>query len=225
MDRAFYARIGAVALSAAMLTAPMASKARNNIPTENLPGTIYDMEGNILKAPSKDQDLVITFEPEAPTPEAPTPETDTPKAETTTEMPTGPTRPWGPSGTVSISIPEEEASPAKTKAKAAAPKPWDGNTTLDSYNGHIDGPTGDETYYNLPMHNIVDRMHRMGIEGEYWVREDGVKMLGNFVMVAANLSVHPRGSIVETSLGTGIVCDTGDFAKKHPNRLDIATNW
>ena len=48
---------------------------------------------------------------------------------------------------------------------------------------------------------------------------------GDYVMVAANLTTHPRGSIVETSLGTGIVCDTGSFAKEHPNRLDIATNW
>ena len=68
-------------------------------------------------------------------------------------------------------------------------------------------------------------MHRMGVKGDYWVREDGVKMLGDYVMVAANLKTHPRGSIVETSLGTGIVCDTGGFAKEHPERLDIATSW
>ena len=50
-------------------------------------------------------------------------------------------------------------------------------------------------------------------------------MLGSYVMVAANLSVHPRGSLVPTSLGTGIVCDTGGFAASNPNQLDIATSW
>jgi hypothetical protein len=61
--------------------------------------------------------------------------------------------------------------------------------------------------------------------GDYWVREDGVKMLGPYVMVAANLNTRPRGTVVETSLGLGIVCDTGDFAKKNPMALDIATDW
>ena len=96
---------------------------------------------------------------------------------------------------------------------------------LDSENGHVDGPTGDETYYNLPMGGVIKIMREMGNEDEYWVREDGVKMLGDYVMVAADLNVHPRGSIVETSLGPGIVCDTGDFAKTHHQRLDIATDW
>ena len=119
---------------------------------------------------------------------------------------------------------ETVSSSGISKNELLSKTSWDG-PVLNAYDGHIDGPTGDETYYNLPMHNIVDRMHRMGVEGEYWEREDGVKMLGDYVMVAANLKTHPRGSIVETSLGTGIVCDTGEFAKKHPNRLDIATNW
>ena len=65
----------------------------------------------------------------------------------------------------------------------------------------------------------------MGYDYEYWVRDDGVKMLGDYVMVAANLNLRPRGSLVETSLGTGIVCDTGGFAKKNPTQLDIAVTW
>ena len=44
-------------------------------------------------------------------------------------------------------------------------------------------------------------------------------------MVAANLNVHPRGSIVETSLGLGIVCDTGGFASGNATQLDIAVSW
>ena len=101
---------------------------------------------------------------------------------------------------------------------------WDG-PVLNAHNGLNKGPNGDETYYNLDMKKVVENMHKMGFKGEYWVREDGVKMFGDYTMVAADLDVHPRGSIVETSLGTGIVCDTGDFAKTNHTQLDIATNW
>lgn len=91
--------------------------------------------------------------------------------------------------------------------------------------GTIHGPSGKETYYNLNMSGVVSIMRRMGYDYEYWVRDDGVKMFGNYVMVAANLNLRPRGSLVQTSLGMGIVCDTGGFAKKNPTQLDIATSW
>lgn len=82
-----------------------------------------------------------------------------------------------------------------------------------------------ETYYNLNMNNVVNNAHNAGIEGEYWVREDGVKMLGDKVIVAANQDVYPYGSTVETSLGEGIVLDTGGFAADNPTQVDIATDW
>ena len=91
--------------------------------------------------------------------------------------------------------------------------------------GTINGPSGKETYYNLNMSGVVSIMRSLGNTDEYWVRDDGVKMLGDYVMVAANLNVHPRGSIVETSLGLGIVCDTGGFASGNSTQLDIAVNW
>ena len=87
------------------------------------------------------------------------------------------------------------------------------------------GPTGKETYYNLNMNGVVSNAQAQGIQGEYWVREDGVKMYGDYVIVAANLDTHPRGSTVETSLGTGIVLDTGGFAASDPNQVDIAVDW
>lgn len=92
------------------------------------------------------------------------------------------------------------------------------------------GPTGKETYYNLPMQGVISIMRNAGFAEEdypYWVREDGVKMLGDYVMVAANLQTHPRGSVVETSLGQGLVCDTGGFASmpEGAHWLDIAVNW
>ena len=87
------------------------------------------------------------------------------------------------------------------------------------------GPSGKETYYNLNMSTVVSIMRSMGYTGEYWVREDGCKMLGEYIMVAANLNLRPRGSIVETSLGDAIVCDTGGFAKRNPTQIDIAVTW
>ncbi|MBQ3291758.1 MAG: hypothetical protein IJH43_05230 [Mogibacterium sp.] len=87
------------------------------------------------------------------------------------------------------------------------------------------GPSGKETYYNLNMSGVVSIMRSMGNTDEYWVRDDGCKMLGDYIMVAANLNLRPRGSIVETSLGDAIVCDTGGFAKKNPTQIDIAVTW
>lgn len=98
---------------------------------------------------------------------------------------------------------------------------------LNAYNGVNYNANGNrETYYNLPMDGIVSRaQNEWCIEGEYWVREDGVKMYGDYVIVAANLDRYPRGSIVETSLGQGIVLDTGGFAASNPEQFDIATDW
>ena len=96
---------------------------------------------------------------------------------------------------------------------------------LTSQLGTIQGPSGKETFYNLPMGGVINIMRSIGNEDGYWVREDGVKMLGDYVMVAANLETHPRGSLVETSLGTGIVCDTGGFAYADPYQIDVATAW
>ena len=101
---------------------------------------------------------------------------------------------------------------------------WKG-PVLSKSRGTITGPSGKETYYNLNMSGVVSIMRRMGNTDEYWVRDDGVKMLGDYVMVAANLNIRPRGSLIETSLGMGIVCDTGTFAKRNPTQLDIAVAW
>lgn len=121
------------------------------------------------------------------------------------------------------SVPESDASVESTPATDASSS-WNGSV-LDKRMGVNQGPSGKETYYNLDMSRVVQNMHDQGFEGEYWVRDDGVKMFGDYVIVSANLDVHPRGSIVESSLGTAIVCDTGGFASENPEQLDIATNW
>lgn len=101
---------------------------------------------------------------------------------------------------------------------------WDGKK-LTAGKGKITGPSGKETWYNLDMTYCVERMHRLGYEGDYSIREDGVKMFGDYVMVAADLKKRPLGTLIQTSLGPGIVVDTGDFVKKDSKQIDIATNW
>lgn len=101
---------------------------------------------------------------------------------------------------------------------------WDGEV-LNSYDGTVQGPNGKETYYNLDMTGVIWIMEDLGYDYEYSVREDGVKMYGPFIMVAADLDLRPRGSIIKTSLGWAMVCDTGAFTEWNPTQLDIATAW
>ena len=91
--------------------------------------------------------------------------------------------------------------------------------------GTISGPSGKETYYNLNMSGCISIMKGRGISEPYWVRSDGVKMYGYYVMCAAGLSIRPKGSIVESSNGLAIVVDTGGFASRNPRQLDIAVTW
>lgn len=82
-----------------------------------------------------------------------------------------------------------------------------------------------ETYYNLSMNRVVANAHSKGLVGEYWEREDGMKMFGPCVIVAANQQKHPYGSHVFTSRGVGIVLDTGEFASSNPEQYDLAVTW
>ena len=83
-----------------------------------------------------------------------------------------------------------------------------------------------ESYYNLDMSGVVAKMHQLGFKGEYSVRSDGAKLFDGKVMIAADLSVYPRGTILYTSLGKSIVCDTGEFVHQYgSSAFDIATNW
>ncbi len=120
-------------------------------------------------------------------------------------------------GIISISVGE----------KVTADLIWNGPVLAVGI-GTVMGPTGKETYYNQPMQGVVRIMRGIGFDEEaypYWEREDGVKMLGDYVMVAANLDRHPRGSLVPCSRGMAIVCDTGEFAVNNPEQLDVAVNW
>lgn len=112
----------------------------------------------------------------------------------------------------------------KEEPEASQSFTWNGSR-LTAGSGVNYGPSGKETYYNLDMTGVIYMMRCLGNTDEYWVRSDGCKMLGSYIIIAANLSVHPRGSLVQTSLGTGIVCDTGSFAEEDPNQIDIAVTW
>ena len=109
--------------------------------------------------------------------------------------------------------------------KVSAPQ----TSHITATGGIYQGPSGHETYYNLPMDGVITIMRNLGYSESdgwtYWVRDDGAKMFGDYVMVAADLDVRPRGSLIECSMGTAIVCDTGDFAKSNAYQLDIAVTW
>ena len=83
-----------------------------------------------------------------------------------------------------------------------------------------------ETYYNLPMDRIYQKADKeFGSHHKKWIRSDGCKMYGPFICCAANWEEHPYGSLVESSLGTCIVLDTGAFADGNPKQIDIAVDW
>lgn len=99
---------------------------------------------------------------------------------------------------------------------------WSG-PVLNPHDGIVPAsqtPSGyKETYYNLRMDGCL---RLLGLDQSLAsVRSDGVKTYDGYVMVASpNLSAYPKGSYVETTLGTGIVvdyCPSGN--------LDIATTW
>lgn len=99
---------------------------------------------------------------------------------------------------------------------------------LTKSNGVFYGVSGKETYYNLNMSKVVAEMRRLGYDEAtypYYIREDGAKCLGDYVICAANYNIRPKGTILETSLGYAIVCDTGTFASHNSTQIDLATDW
>lgn len=90
--------------------------------------------------------------------------------------------------------------------------------------GRVDGVSEVETWYNLPMDLVIENMRKRGYseaDYPYYIRSDGVKMFGDFVIVAADLNKYPRGSVVYTTLGQGMVLDTGEDL----DGFDIAVIW
>ncbi len=79
-----------------------------------------------------------------------------------------------------------------------------------------DGRYTKETWCDLDPSYLVTLMREKGYDLDFWIREDGVYMYGDYVMVAADISgmdgsrqsaEYRKGDLVETSLGTGMVVD------------------
>lgn len=96
---------------------------------------------------------------------------------------------------------------------------------LTSTLGVVQGPQEVESYYNLPMNKVLEKMRELGYTEEeypYYVTDDGMKMIGDYIMVATDLNtMYPRGTVVQTSRGIGLVCDHCET----PDRIDLAVNW
>lgn len=74
------------------------------------------------------------------------------------------------------------------------------------------------------MDKVIERANKdLGVTTDlYWIRDDGVKMYGPWVICAAHSSV-PRYTQIDTSLGKGIVLDY--HTTKDKTLIDIATDW
>lgn len=124
-------------------------------------------------------------------------------------------------------IREEEARIAKEQEEARQREYSSQAHMGNSSGGGVLTPSGgvnwfngfQEKYYNLDMSQVVANAHAMGIQGQYWIREDGVKMLGGYVMVAS--SDFAKGTVIQTSLGTAIVVDAGCPS----GVIDVAVSW
>ena len=115
----------------------------------------------------------------------------------------------------------------KEAPKMQLPTTWEGSV-LTKAKGTNMGPAGRETYYNLPMGGCIKNMRDRGYDEEHypvWTRDDGAKMFGKYVMIAANWKIRPLGTILETSMGWAIVVDTGEFVSEYPYGVDIAVDW
>lgn len=117
---------------------------------------------------------------------------------------------------------------------------WKGSKLTPIKGVNKDSPSGGtETYYNQILKGIWtwfgDLLEALGFYYEdIRIREDGVRVIKNrldgqwYVCCAANLNVHPRGSIVNTSLGKAVVLDYNghcDLPEGTPYDIDINANW
>lgn len=97
-----------------------------------------------------------------------------------------------------------------------------------------DGRLTKETWCNLNPNNLAKLMREQhGIELDFWIREDGVYMYGDYVMVAADIphmdgtqqeAEYRKGDLVQTSLGTGMVvdlCGMAELTRKGNTDVDV----
>ena len=102
--------------------------------------------------------------------------------------------------------------------------------TLDNPTVYYEGPSGKEGYYNVDETYVIKHAETLGYTiDDYHVREDGCRMLKDYIICAADYDVHEFGSIVETSLGKAIVLDTGSSLDRNERNfrcdIDLLTTW
>ena len=99
----------------------------------------------------------------------------------------------------------------------------------DTYDQSYKGPKYYEYYYNVNMNSRIEVMRELGYtenDYPYYIRTDGCKMLGEYIMVAADSNTHHFGDIIDTSLGKGIVVDwMGSAYQDGVREIDLATAW
>ena len=125
----------------------------------------------------------------------------------------------------------QEAKVSTESVSSGSDSSQSGSSNKSTWNGKVltkqsgivpagETPSGyKETYYDLNMDGCLKLM---GLSKDgYAVREDGVKTYNGYVMVASpDLNKYPKGSYVETTLGTGMVVD---YCPE--GNLDIAVTW
>lgn len=116
---------------------------------------------------------------------------------------------------------------------------WDGEKLTQGKGVNPNGPSGLETFYNQDLKGIWtwfgEKLHKAGWYYEdIRIRNDGVRVIKNrldgqwYVCCAADLKLRPRGIIVNTSLGKGVVLDYNghvDLPGGSPTDIDICCYW
>jgi flagellar basal body-associated protein FliL len=115
-------------------------------------------------------------------------------------------------------IPEDALHPVEYK---------NASMTINFY-----GPSGKEDYYSIPMDIVVKNAYDENYTEKdypYWIRDDGCKMFGDYIICAEDYDKYPYKSIIMTSLGEAIVLDIGGTLKRDGKDfrcdVDIATDW
>ena len=100
--------------------------------------------------------------------------------------------------------------------------------TVDSCNVYYDGVSGKESYYTTDVSYVVNTAYQYGYDKDeypYYIREDGCKMFGDYIICTAN---YPYGSVIDTSLGKAIVLDkfgTSLISDDINCDVELAVNW
>ena len=90
-----------------------------------------------------------------------------------------------------------------------------------------DGPSGTEDYYNCYMNTVIRTVRSEYPEDEYpyWIRQDGCKMLGEYLICSADYERYERGDIIDTSLGKAIIVEFNSINNYNAADIWIATSW